>query len=368
MRKSGYQLPKHQFEFTFDDTAVIIDATYLLLTFIDRHSAGFGADPNKVMNFIKDFVPIFFGMDRDTFHAYMDELNSEGSEDADDESPPPEDASTPPRSQRKASGKKMDLLRDVLERRGENAKHADKDASNPVSRTGSPGPETGLVPSTPTPDPTVPFDVAELKWMEHPGQGNFNLQREYTLNESYDKKVHHLYANLSIYCFFRTFEILYSRLLHVKLNEGAAHEGVRRALQNKPARELGILDKLPTDLLYDCDPKANLYEQIVRMCAEVIKGDMESSHLEETLRRFWLRSGYQLYNLEKMFAGISKFAGAIFNGDSKDKSSDIISLFFKDRDREQTTHNQEIQYRKQVERLVKDGDIYRITFVSFGLH
>lgn len=361
IRKSGFQVSKHQFEFTFDDPAVIIDATHLLLTFIDRNSAGFGADPQKVMNFIKDFVPIFFGMDRDTFHIYMNELSHASSEEADKGSPAPEETSTS-RSRKKVNGKKIDLLRDVLERRGEKA-NRDKEGSSPLSRDGTP--DAVLVPSTPIPDPTVPFDVTELKWMEHPGQGNFNLQREYALNEAYEKKVYHLYANLNIYCFFRTFEILYSRLLRVKLNEEAAHEGVRRALLNKPARELGLLDKLPTDLLYDCDPKANLYQQIVRMCEEVIKGDMESSHLEETLRRFWLRSGYQLYNLEKMFTGISKFAGAIFNGDSKDKSSDIINLFFKDRDREQTTHNQEIQYRKQVERLVKDGDIYRTTFVSF---
>jgi paired amphipathic helix protein Sin3a len=204
--------------------------------------------------------------------------------------------------------------------------------------------------------------------MEHPGQGNFNQQREYNLNETYEKKAHHLYANLNIYCFFRTFEILYSRLLRIKLHEKDAHEDVRRALVGKPAQELGLIDKVPTDFFYDCDPKANLYQQIVRMCEEVIKGDLETTHLEETLRRYYLRSGYQLYNLEKMFTGIAKFAGAIFNGDSKDRSSDIINLFFKEREKEETTHNQEIQYRKQVERLIKDGDIYRITYVSLPNH
>ncbi|KAE8386740.1 hypothetical protein BDV23DRAFT_186947 [Aspergillus alliaceus] len=360
LRKSGFQVPKHQFELTFDDPAVLIDATHLLLTFIDRNSAGFGADPQKVMTFIKDFIPVFYGMDRDTFHVYMNELSTGTSptDEADDESLVAEETST--RSRKGLNGKRMDLLRDVLERRSEKANRTDKESSTPASRDGTP--DAALVPSTPVPDPTETFDVAELKWMEHPGQGNFNLAREYTLNESYEKKQHHLYANLNIYCFFRTFEILYSRLLRIKLHEKDAHEDVRRALMAKPAQELGLIDKVPTDFFYDCDPKANLYTQIVRMCEEVIKGDMESSHLEETLRRYYLRSGYQLYNLEKMFAGISKFAGSIFNGDSKDRSSDIINIFFKERDREETTHNQEIQYRKQVERLVKDGDIYRITY------
>ena len=65
-----------------------------------------------------------------------------------------------------------------------------------------------------------------------------------------------------------------------------------------------------------------------------------------------------------MLSGISRFAGGIFNTDPKDKSSDIVNLFFKERDKTETTHNQEIQYRKQVEKLIKEGDIYRITFVS----
>ncbi|KAG2420201.1 hypothetical protein HFD88_005001 [Aspergillus terreus] len=361
LRKSGFQVPKHQFEFVFDDSAVLIDATHLLLTFIDRNSAGFGADPQKVMSFIKDFIPVFYGMDRENFHMYMNEISSATSQadENDDESLAAEEVSTP-RSRKGLTGKKMDLLRDVLERRSEKANRTEKEGSTPASRDGTP--EAVLVPSTPVPDPTEPFDVAELKWMEHPGQGNFNLQREYTLNESYEKKSHHLYANLSIYCFFRTFEILYSRLLRIKLHEKDAHSDVRRALMAKPAQDLGLIDKVPTDLFYDCNPEANLYQQIVRMCEEVIKGDLEPAHLEETLRRFYLRSGYQLYNLEKMLAGISKFAGAIFNGDSKDRSSDIINLFFKERDREETTHNQEIQYRKQVERLVRDSDIYRITY------
>ncbi|KAL4957359.1 hypothetical protein BDW69DRAFT_156459 [Aspergillus filifer] len=362
LRKSGFQVARHQFESTFSDLAVLIDATHLLLTFIDRNSAGFGADPQKVMLFIKDFIPVFFGMDRDNFHVYMNELSNGTSpvDEGDDESSAADETATPRSSKKGLTNKKIDLLRDVLGRRSEKASRTDKEGSAPASRDGTP--DAALVPSAPIPDPTETFDVAELKWMEHPGQGNFNQQREYNLNETYEKKTHHLYANLNIYCFFRTFEILYTRLLRIKLHEKDAHDDVRRALVGKPAQELNLIDKVPTDFFYDTDPKANLYQQIVRMCEEVIKGDLETSHLEETLRRYYLRSGYQLYNLEKMFTGIAKFAGAIFNGDSKDRSSDIINLFFKERDKEETTHNQEIQYRKQVERLVKDSEIYRITY------
>jgi hypothetical protein len=36
---------------------------------------------------------------------------------------------------------------------------------------------------------------------------------------------------------------------------------------------------------------------VASMCDEVIKGDIDQIHLEETLRRFYMQSGYLLYNL-----------------------------------------------------------------------
>ncbi|EEH46498.2 transcriptional regulator SIN3 [Paracoccidioides brasiliensis Pb18] len=369
IRKSGYQVSNYQFDFVFEDSEVLVDATHLLLCYIDHNSAGFGADPNKVINFLKDFIPVFFGMDREGFKTYLNEVydTTPASEEADDESLSPEDIASL-RSRRIANGKRLDLLRDVLERRNEKTPRIDRDVSvRSGSRASTPGIGT-LVPSTPIPVPTEPFDVAELKWMEHPSQGNFNQQREIPLNESYKKKVHHLYCNLNIYCFIRTFEIFYSRLLRIKLHEKDAHEAVRRALASKAAYDLGMIDKSPSDLLYDTDPKSNLYHQIVRMCEEVIKGNIDMSHMEETLRRFYLKTGWQLYHLDKILGGISRYAGGIFNTDPKDKSSDIINIFFKERNKDTTTHNQEIQYRKQIEKLIKEGDIYRITFVPATKH
>lgn len=360
LRKCGYQVPKYQFSFSFDDPEVIIDAAHLLIMYIDYNPTVFNAEPQRVITFIKDFIPIFFGMDRERFQSYMEEVYDNTPSEEDDESMEGEDISTI-RNRSFVNGKKLELLRDVLEAQGEKLSRQEKTSGPSDSRAQSPE-RTSLV-ETPPPS-TEPVDIVELKWMEHPGQGNFNQQREYTLNEVYKKKAHQLYCNTYVYCFVRSFQILYSRLLHVKQQEKQAHEVVRRAMAPKAAQELGMIDKLPSDFLYDTDPKANLYHQIVRMCEETIKGDLDSAHMEETLRRYYMKTGWQLYNLDKMLNGISKLAGSIFNSDSKDKSSDIVNVFFKEREKEETTHNQEIQYRKQVERLVKDGDLFRVTYVS----
>lgn len=361
-RKSGFQVPKYQVELTFYDSTVIADATHLLLTFIDRNSAGFG-DTQKAMVFVSDFIPVFFGMERSSFQEYMDLLSNEHSpaEELDDESMGGE-GNASPRSRKEQNKKKMELLGAALGRPSENPNHGDKENTARGSRGGTP--DAVFVPSAPIPDLAKASNSAELKWMEHPGQGNFNMQREYTLNEAYPKKDNHLYANTTLYCFVRSFEVLYARLLRIKQHEEDAHEDVRRGLAMKPADELSIVDKSPTDFFYDCDPKANLYRQVLQMCEEVVKGDMEMQHLEETLRRFYLRSGHLLYQLEKILGFIAKFAGAIFSGDSRDRCADIVNFFFKEQEKSMTTHNQEIQYRKQVERLVKDGDVYRVSYVS----
>jgi paired amphipathic helix protein Sin3a len=351
-RKSGWNPPTYQAEFFFNDTEVLLDCVYLLIIYFDRNTNGFGADPQRLMNFIRDFIPAFFGLDRQTFNMFVDEVYLAIADDEDTYDDVPNES-------RKVNTQKLDLLRDALENGTEVEKPAAEDVvmdnhdETPVVRAHSHNSE-----------PEESFDVAELRWMEHPGKGNFNLEHEYTLNEKYKKKEHHMYSNLNIFCFLRTFEILYSRLLRIKEQEETAREQVRRGQMPKAAHELCLIDRFPSDFFYDIDPKANLYKQIVRMCEDVIKGDIDQVHLEETLRRFYMQSGYLLYNLERIFSSISKFVASIFTGDARDRSSDIVNLFFKEREKEETTHHQEIQYRKQVERLVKDGDVYRITFVS----
>ncbi|KAJ5310760.1 uncharacterized protein N7443_003221 [Penicillium atrosanguineum] len=360
-RKSGLNPPKYQSQMEFKDMDVLLDTTHLLCLYIDRTTSGFGADPVRLINFIKDFVPSFFGLDRETFLDYMDELSVSATpaEELEDNFGP-DDASNV--SRKVVNTQKLDLLREALERRVEksNTNGQPKDDAPAISQ--QPTPEVRAV-STAASEAEESFDVAELKWMSHPDQGNFNLEREYTLNEKYKKTVHHMYCNLNILCFLRTFEILYARLLRIKQQEAEAREQVRRGLLPKPAHELCLIDRFPGDFFYDVELNANLYKQIVRMCEEVIKGDIDQIHLEETLRRFYMQSGYLLYNLERIFSSITKFVASIFTGDSRDRSSDIANLFLKEREKEETTHHQEIQYRKQVERLVKDGDIYRVTYI-----
>jgi len=104
------------------------------------------------------------------------------------------------------------------------------------------------------------------------------------------------------------------------------------------------------------------YHEILQMCEDVIQGNMELSHLEETLRRYYNKTGWQLYTIDKLLSSLLRYVANILGGDAKDKSIEIANLFFKDRERPDTTRRQEIEYRKHVERLSKDGEVFRISY------
>jgi len=162
------------------------------------------------------------------------------------------------------------------------------------------------------------------------------------------------------------FVFLYERLYNLKLNEAGVHETVRRAKSKKAAIELKIIDKLPDDYFVDTSPTANYYNQMLVMLEDLVKGDggMDMAHLEEVLRRYYLHSGWMLYSFDKLLSALVRFAIAVLGNDVKDKSWDILQLFQKDRKKEMTTHQDELAYRKQVEKYIKDGDVYRISYVS----
>ena len=65
-----------------------------------------------------------------------------------------------------------------------------------------------------------------------------------------------------------------------------------------------------------------------------------------------------------MMAQTARYALSVLNGEGKEKTWDIYQLFKKDRLKETTTMPQSTDYRKAVERIVRDGDLYKIDYVS----
>ena len=353
-------VPKYQFKYTFADVDVIYDACHLILTHLHYSFSGNDVDKTRLESFIKTFIPTFFDLDRDLFQAKMSDIYdvTTPNEEAEDEIVANEDSGSL-RCRRPVNGRKANLLRGVLQR----GRHGQKEESVVESKETTPDvqsneEDTPASTGTPTEDPPR-VDEAEHRWLNHPSSGN----RTADINVPFMRDDFHLYASLNIYCFFRMFEMLYERLSNLKSNEKKVHEDVQRAKVFKPAYELRLIEKKPSHFFADVSPSANYYRQVLNMCEDVVKAEMDAVQLEETLRRFYMHNGWQLYSFDKMLAAMLRFALQILVSDNKDKSLDIINLFYKDRKEDETTHQAELTYRKQVEKLTKEGDIYRIRYV-----
>lgn len=363
--KSAGVVP-YQMKFVFTDKDVLFDVSYLLLTYTEHM---FNSESPKLQAFIKDFVPLFFDIDSEAFSRRMQEVNeSSKPNDEMEEDTPASETSNQSRA-RKSNGKKGDLLRDVLDK---SRKPTRGDRESSVA--------SGSRASTPDVATTAEEDAAEAKeaaeeevkhktWFNHPVEGNLHQKRNVRPNEAFKRNIFNLYGNLNIYCFFRVFVLLYERLLALKQSEKEVAETVRKEKMHKPAEDFGIIDRKPQDFWRDVGPSTNYYQQILDMLEEVAKNNDQISmgQVEEVLRRYYLSRGYLLYTYEKMMSALTRFVIAVYSNDAKDRSNDIMTLFFKDRKKEMTTHQDEVTFRKQVEKYVKEGDIYRIAYVSTHL-
>ena len=351
---SSNPVSKYQFEYTFDDVDMIYDICHLILTYVHASNHGNTIDQTRVESFFNTFIPTFFDLDSDNFQRKMSDIyiGTPSNEEAEDEAVTEE--IPPARGRRGANGRKGTLLRGVLDRKQKDRDgSAMRDSKETTPDIGSMDDDNVATPS----EDTSRADATDHRWTELP-QGPIRG------DEPFKRDSFNLYASLHIYCFFRLFEMVYARFAFIKANEAAVHEDVRRANLHKPADDLSMADKKPADYFNDVSPGANYYRQILGQCESVVKGELEMSHLEDTLRRFYIQKGYQLYTLEKMLNTCARNAMQILVSDNKDKSLEIIHLFYKDRKEDETTHDAELLYRKQVDKLSKDGDIYRITYVS----
>ncbi|KAL8842559.1 MAG: hypothetical protein Q9170_000513 [Blastenia crenularia] len=348
--------PSYQLSYDFYDAEVIQDACHLILTHLYNSDKNSEEDRRRLEKFLTTFIPAFFGLDQESFQNHMADIHdsSPPTEEVEDESIG-EEMSTG-RTRRAVNGKKGTLLRGVLERGRSGKEINGRDSKESTPDISSMDEDGALSLETSQEQPQA--DMMSYRWMEHPSVGAVDPKAPFK-RESFN-----LYASLNIYCFFRMFQMLYERLVNIKANEQQVHEDVARSNAFKAADDLSLVYKRPSDYFEDTSASASYYQQIVVICEDVMKQRTEMSHLEETLRRFYMMKGWQLYSYDKMIAAITRFAMQILVSDNKDKSLDTINLFYGDRAREDTTHDAEIIYRKQVDKLTKDADTYRITYVS----
>lgn len=350
--------PDYQFAFYFKDEEVLFDVARLMLTFADNNN---GADFSKVTPFIKEFIPLFFGIDAHKFEQRVHTSGRDTPNESGEDTPSPDDDV----SQRSQKPKKGDLRRDVLDPRGKSRKDKEDSVAS-ASRESTPEvASTAEDEATGESSNSNPQDERPSgHWVEYSAVPTALGDKEFQHEEPYRRTEYNMYTNASIYCFFRMFVLLYERLLKLKESEDDVRKLIHRAKEPKAAQRLKMLDKQPEDFFKDTSASANYYQQVLDMFQDQIIGEVDMNFIEETLRRYYLQIGWQLYSFDRLLSSLVRFALAVVSHDNKDKSLDIYNLFRKDRINDTTTHKNEISYRKSVEKYAKDADTYRITYVS----
>ena len=68
-----------QFEFYFKDDEVIHDAAHLILVALEADRSTYNSgEQEKIATFLKDFVPVFFDLDRTKFIEFMSDIYGNG--------------------------------------------------------------------------------------------------------------------------------------------------------------------------------------------------------------------------------------------------------------------------------------------------
>jgi paired amphipathic helix protein Sin3a len=226
---------------------------------------------------------------------------------------------------------------------------------------------------TPARDDAAETKIAALgepaqRWFAHPVTDNNTGVKEIDPNEPESRHLYRLWGNGPIYCFVRMLLTLYERLERLKLAEDDCRETVRNAKKHKPANELGIMDKLPQEFFADTSASANYYNQMLQKFISVLDGEIDFSNdgVEECLRRFYLQSGYPMYAFEKIVQALARYGSQIVTqeGPNKDRSWEILQLWRKDRAKDTVDPAQRVDYKKAAEKLIGNGDTYRIEWVS----
>ncbi|EME44313.1 hypothetical protein DOTSEDRAFT_71974 [Dothistroma septosporum NZE10] len=352
-----------QLEYEVTDKDVVVDTAYLILSHVDSQLS---TEQPKLFTFIRDFVALFFGFDADALKEEIDNRfqPSPGNEPVDDDAASGGEESTFGSARKGAAGKNGGgLLRQALNRGRKPNRTRDDSASRASTPEITSNADEEMVVDS-VEDTGEKQDVSTGRWLEHPTGGNNAGSKDINPNEPQKRSLYRCWANTSIYCFIRLFLILYERLRKLKAAEQDVKKTVENASRVKPAIELGIADKLPSQYFNDTSPNANYYTQMLGMFEEVLRGEKEVGEVEDTLRRFFLQSGYQLYPFEKIITTLTRDAIQVMNSEGKDKSADIYTLFKKDRVKDTSTAQQQTDYRKSVEKMVKDSEIYRIDFES----
>ncbi|MCH0628478.1 hypothetical protein JNB11_00605 [Kocuria palustris] len=291
--------PQEQLVYQFVDFDVVDDVLRLADVFITKLLNYLALDREKLVQFLRGFVDVFFGRDTTT-----EGVNGSSRKRSRDEP----------------------VLREVLKRTGK------RDLP-------------GLSPSSEDHDDTLEEVVDKLKelWIKTTA---VNAARG-SAPERRDR--YNLFCNTAVYVFFRHLRTLYERLDEVKrMNADVAREIVLRKVPQF-AKDLNLVCHQLEDQGVQIDGNEDCYQQVLSLLERLIEGEIEHQWFEELLRQGYRNRAYKCYTIDKVVQAMVKHAHLIV---SDTKTLEMMCVWEQDRAQPVLLAKEQILYRMQVRHLM----------------
>lgn len=266
--------PRYQFQFHFKDPSVFRDTNNVILSYLDKQSVYVPGDREKMESFIKEFVPQFYCLGE---QFMTDDDVMMGDDDSDGFN---------------ASGQQA--------KQGEaQVKMEPKDDSMPVS-----GPR---VPVAVDKDQSRAMSPSNT-WIQ---VGNYDVKPTSlgTVPPSAESKKTSLnfFGNTTYYCFFRLYQLIYSRLETIKTTASELSRNASdRKTANPAAADLGLQDNR-ADVEADLkNGTGNYYAKLLALLGKLFDGEIDQQTFEESSRYIFATKAYIVFTLDKVIQALIK--------------------------------------------------------------
>ena len=376
--------PQEQLNYKFEDQDVLFDIFKLASVFINRSSSYSSYDREKLTQFFKFFISLFFGIPMDQTDKAIQKRGEEPNADADldtengvEEGSLQNQTTTNPSDASKKRSRDTDLLKDVLKRasksrRDERGGSPDlqgletllQEVNEEVERSGelwvksSTSKHGSLENASGGSEDTTTAATATASSSSASSATASTSAMAKSSPQKRDK--YNLFCNTTIYIFFRHLTTLYERLLYIKSINDKVGEEIRNRKYPQFAKDLNLLSHQLQDMGVDLVGDKDCYQQVLSLSERLIEGEIEHQWFEESLRQGYKNKAYKIYTVDKVVQALVKHMHSVI---SDTKTSEIMVLFDNDRSKPVSSAKEQILYRILVRALMSaEENMFKIAY------
>lgn len=371
--------PQRQLDYDFHDHEVLFD----IVKFIHVYTLAQGpysiADREKIVEFAKFFVSLFFSIDQQVVEDALSKRIQEGEEkqralgnipgadastadiangatpSVSSESEDSSATATPSNGNAASSApsrkrhRDTDLLKDVLKR-------AKQTKSEDSAATAEAGVDQKMEEDEEEENKPTEHDSVASTWINTNEEAKSGQNAK---NENNNRTTFNLFGNTNIYLFFRHLRVLYERLLEVKnLNEEVTND-IKSRNEVQFAKDLNLINNQLAEMGLEFT-KDDAYSQLLTICEKSVEGELDHQWFEESLRQAYRNRAFKLYTVDKVVQALVKHLHTVI---TDTRTAEIMYLFQADRRAEKTSATDQIVYRTKVRaQMNQDDNMFRIEF------